>query len=305
MRQRDLIIFLVITILTVLVYLAYGQPGSHVLFSLRLPRLLLALLTGFVLAGVGYSFQIMLNNPLAEPYILGISSGAAFGSILAGVAGFYLLMPLLGFIGAMLTMSLVWALAHLGGYFNNTRLLLSGIIVGMFFSALISLIMYFNQQDIGNIINVLMGNLGHVFSHNEWYIFLVVFALSAFLMLVLFHYDRQLQIMASGDLAALSLGVEIRKLRFRIFLIASLLTGAIVAYAGIIGFIGLIVPHLTRMILRGNKRGGIVMAAWGGALLLVICDLLALHVAVVEIPVGIVTAWLGCPFFIYILAKTK
>ena len=144
----------------------------NIIYSVRLPRLMLAFLTGFVLAGVGHSFQVMLNNPLAEPYILGISSGAAFGSILAVILGMHVLMPVFGFIGAFLTMFLVWFLAHIGGFFNKTKLLLSGIIVGMFFSALISLLMYLNQQEIGNIINILMGNLGRIFSRDEWIFFL-------------------------------------------------------------------------------------------------------------------------------------
>ena len=266
---------------------------------------MLAFLCGFVLAGVGYSFQIMLNNPLAEPYILGISAGAAFGSILAVVAGLYLLMPLFGFVGAIVTMILVWYLSHLGGFFNKTKLLLSGIIVGMFFSALISLIMYFNQKDIGNIINVLMGNLGHIFSHSEWNYFLVIFGISLLLMIYLFSMSNKLMILTTGDLVASSLGIDVKKLRRRIFIISSLLTGITVAYAGIIGFIGLVIPHIVRMILGGNKRWGIIFSAFGGAILLILCDFIAMHIAVIEVPVGVITAFIGCPFFLYIMARSK
>jgi len=294
-------LFLLLFAGLIFLYSTYGISSVNILWSLRFPRLLLTLLSGFVLAGVGFSFQVMLDNPLAEPYILGISSGAAFGSILAAVSGFYLLMPLFGFAGAFLTMILVWGLAHLGGQFDKTKLLLSGIIIGMFFSALISLIIYFNQQDIGNILSVLMGNLGHIFSNREWYIFLLVLAISLGLMFYLFSLAKQLQILSTGDLIATSIGIDVKKLRRRIFLVSSLLTGITVAYAGIIGFIGLVVPHLIRMIF--GSRQDIIYSALGGAFLLLLCDFIAMHIASIELPVGIITAFIGCPFFIYVMAK--
>ncbi|MDP8204678.1 MAG: iron ABC transporter permease [Candidatus Tenebribacter mawsonii] len=307
MMKNKFIPFLPLFFFTILIYLYlnYKVESLHIIMQIRLPRLMLAFLVGFVLSGVGYSFQIMLNNPLAEPYILGISSGAAFGSILASVLGFYLFMPLFGFIGALLTLTIVWFLAHLGGFFNGTKLLLSGIIVGMFFSALISLIMYFNQQDIGNIINVLMGNLGHIFSRQEWYYFLAIFGISILLMFYLFLLSRKLMILTTGDIIAGSLGINVKKLRRKIFIISSLLTGITVAYAGIIGFIGLIVPHIVRMISGGNKRAGIIYSSLYGAMLLILCDLIAMHITTIEIPVGIITAFLGCPFFLLIMAKSR
>ena len=304
-RKFLILLILIFVIILIYFYLNFGTSSKHIILSVRLPRILLAFLTGFILAGVGFSFQIMLNNPLAEPYILGISSGAALGSILAGVMGLYLFMPVFGFAGAILTMILVWFLSHLGGFFNNTKLLLSGIIVGMFFSAFISLVMYFNQQDIGNIINVLMGNLGHIFSNTEWKIFLGVFSISILLMVYLFSLSNQLTILTTGDLVATSLGIDIKKLRRKIFVISSLLTGITVAYAGIIGFIGLVVPHLIRMILKGNKRFSMIFSAFGGAVLLIFCDFLAMHIAVIELPVGVITAFIGCPFFVFIMTKSK
>ncbi|MDP8267340.1 MAG: iron ABC transporter permease [Candidatus Tenebribacter davisii] len=304
-RKWIFILFGIFSILLVVFYLFINKPTTHILIAVRLPRIMLAFLVGFILSGVGYSFQIMLNNPLAEPYILGISSGAAFGSILAGILGLYLFMPLFGFAGALISLTIVWFLAHLGGFFNRTKLLLSGIIVGMFFSAFISLIMYFNQQDIGNIINVLMGNLGHIFSRREWFYFVIVFIISILLMLYLFLLSRKLMILTTGDIIAGSLGIDVKKLRRKIFIISSLLTGITVAYAGIIGFIGLIVPHIVRMISGGNKRTGIIYSAIFGAVLLIMCDLIAMNITIIEIPVGIITAFLGCPFFLFIMAKSK
>jgi iron complex transport system permease protein len=308
MKTKSILVltsFLIFSGILIYVYLFFGTNSGHIISQVRLPRLMLTFLTGFILAGVGYTFQIMLNNPLAEPYILGISSGAAFGSILAGITGMFLLMPVFGFAGALLTMMLVWYLSHIGGFFNNTKLLLSGIIIGMFFSALISLMMYFNQQDIGNIINVLMGNLGRIFSNNEWKVFIAVFVISILLMVWLFTLSNRLSILTTGDLIAGSLGIDVKKMRRTIFIISSVLTGITVAYAGIIGFIGLIVPHLVRMIFGGNTKYGLVISAFGGAALLILCDFIAMNIASIEIPVGIITAFLGCPFFILVMAKRK
>ena len=303
--NRFLILFFLLFVFLLVIYLNLGNPSTNIIFSVRLPRLMLAFLTGFVLAGVGHSFQVMLNNPLAEPYILGISSGAAFGSILAVILGMHVLMPIFGFIGAFLTMFFVWFLAHIGGFFNKTKLLLSGIIVGMFFSALISLLMYLNQQEIGNIINVLMGNLGRIFSRDEWIFFLIVFVISMLLMVYLFLLSGKLTILTTGDLVATSLGIDVKKLRRKIFIISSLLTGITVAYAGIIGFIGLVVPHIIRMITGGNKRFVMIFSAFAGAFLLILCDLAAKHIASIEVPVGVITAFIGCPFFLFIMAKSK
>lgn len=299
------IVLIFLSVIIVYFYLTFQVGSSHILLQIRLPRLMLAFLVGFILSGVGYSFQIMLNNPLAEPYILGISSGAAFGSISASVLGLYLFMPIFGFAGALITLTIVWYFAHLGGFFNSTKLLLSGIIVGMFFSALISLLMYFNQQDIGHIINVLMGNLGHIFSHSEWKYFLVVYFIAMILMIYLFLLSRKLIILTTGDIIAGSLGIDVKKLRRKIFIICSLLTGITVAFAGIIGFIGLIVPHIVRMISGSNKQSGIIYSAIFGALLLIMCDLVATHITVIEIPVGIITAFLGTPLFLYIMVKSN
>jgi iron complex transport system permease protein len=271
--------------------------------QIRFPRFLLTILTGFVLGGVGFTFQILLNNPLAEPYILGISSGAALGSIVAMLFGWLVLAPVLGFLGAFLTMFLVWRLANLGNYFTSTKLLLSGIIVSMFFSAFISLLMYLNQRDIGNIINILMGNLGRIFSHSEYKIFIGIFLGCLTLMIYLFGKSSQLQIITTGDEVATSLGINVQTLRRKIFIVSSILTGIVVSYAGIIGFVGLIVPHLTRLL--GVKKHSLIVSSFFGSGFLLICDLLAMHIAVIEVPVGVITAFIGCPFFILLMMKNK
>lgn len=304
-KQQKTFAALIIIAATVYIYMTYDLSSDYVLQQIRFPRFMLTLLTGMVLGSIGYCFQLLLNNPLAEPYILGVSSGAALFSILAGSLGFYLLMPVAGFAGALITMLIVYWLARQGGGFNLTRLLLAGIIIGMFISAIISLVMYLNQDDIGNIINVLMGNLGHIFSQQEWNIFLIVFTIVIILLIYLFLQGRKLLIISTGDLTAVSLGIDVNSFRKRIFVICSLLTGVTVAFSGIIGFVGLIIPHLVRLIWKGNKPESMFYAGIFGAVFLLWCDFLAMHITIIELPVGIVTAFIGCPLFIYLLWQKK
>ncbi len=298
-------LLLLVLALVVYVYLVFGAASGYVVEHLRFPRLLLTILTGMVLGSAGFAFQLLLNNPLAEPYILGVSSGAALASILAGAAGLFFLIPLFGFLGALAAMFTVYWLARSGGIFNTTRLLLAGIIVGMFLSSIISLVMYLNQNDIGNIINVLMGNLGHIFSNTEWRIFVGISVILVLLLSWLFLQGRRLLVLSTGDMVASSLGINVRRYRVQIFVVCSLLTGLTVAFSGIIGFVGLIVPHLVRMIWKGNKSGSIFYAGIFGAVFLLICDFIAMHLAVIELPVGIITSFIGCPVFIYLLWRKK
>ncbi len=290
-------------IFIVAVYIKWGNPDSNIIMNIRFPRLILTLFVGFVLAGIGNIYQMILNNPLAEPYILGISSGAALGSIIATVSGLYWLSPVAGFVFAILTMFLVWKIATAFGDFNSIRLILSGIIIGMFFSAFISLLIYFNKKDIGSVFQILMGNTGRIFGINEWrYFVLIVFA-SMGLMIYLFLLSRKLNILTTGDLLATSMGIDVKKLKRKIFIITSILIGIVVSYAGIVGFVGLIIPHLTRMLFPRKSSLHTFLSAVIGAAFLLICDFIAAHIAIIEIPVGIITAFLGTPFFIYLMIK--
>jgi len=300
-----LILLFILLLAAIYIYLVFDAASGYVIQHLRVPRLLLTMLVGMTLGSVGFAFQLLLNNPLAEPYILGVSSGAALASILAGAAGLFLLMPLFGFLGALLAMLAVYWLASGSGMFNTTRLLLAGIIVSMFLSSIISLVMYLNQNDIGNIINILMGNLGHIFSNTEWQIFIGIAVLCLILLGWLVLQGRRLLVLSTGELVAGSLGLNVRKLRVQVFVVSSLLTGLTVAFSGIIGFVGLIVPHLVRLIWKGNKPGSILYAGVFGSVFLLVCDFIAMHLVVIELPVGIVTSFIGCPLFIYLLWRKK
>lgn len=300
-----LIVLLVLGIVGAYIYLTFGTTDSNIILNIRLPRLILTLFTGITLAGIGSVYQMMLNNPLAEPYILGVSSGAALGAVMAGLAGLFIMMPLFGFAGAMLTMLIVWVLAQKQGHFDKTRLLLSGIIIGMFFGACISLIMYLFQKDTMLILGTLMGNLGHIFTVIEYRFFLVLTGISAIVLYIVYRDSLILDIMSSGDLYAGSVGINVHRIRQRLFVLCSLLTGIAVAYAGIIGFVGLIIPHIVRLIVGTSQKKVYPLSLLLGGIFLMYCDFLAMHITTLELPVGVITAFIGCPFFVWLMLRKK
>ncbi|MDD4099531.1 MAG: iron ABC transporter permease [Candidatus Cloacimonetes bacterium] len=284
-------------------YLGWGNPGAYIVAQVRLPRLILTVLTGMSLAAIGSVYQLMLGNPLAEPYVLGISSGSAFGSILFAVLGMIILMPLGGFIGAILTMLLVWRLAQTRSGFDPRRLIIAGVIVSMFFSSGISLMMYLNRQDTVLILGTLMGNLGRIFNRSEYTVFLALAGLIVLLLGWLYMKSRALDILSSSDLYAASVGIEVERLRSQIFFVSSLVVGIVVSYAGIIGFVGLITPHIMRLLGFTNQKQIFPASLLFGATFLLGADFLAKSLSGIELPVGVITAAVGCPFFIYLLLR--
>lgn len=287
----------------VALYLFIGEPSTNIIIQIRLPRLLLTLITGMVLAGVGSVYQMMLSNPLAEPYVLGISSGSAFGSILAGIMGYVALMPLGGFAGAMATMFLVWTLARKNGSFDRTRLLIAGVISGMFFAAGISLFMYLFREDSMIILGTLMGNLGRVFTQGEWHLFLALGAICLAGLYWLYRKSTTLDVVSSGDVFAGSVGIDVHRMRRQIFVLSSLMIGIVVSHAGIIGFVGLIIPHTVRFIQPGSHRRAYPLSVWLGGIFLIVCDLIAQNLTPVELPVGVITSCIGCPFFVWLMLR--
>jgi iron complex transport system permease protein len=290
-------------IAAVVLYLFSGGADSNIVLELRLPRLVLTLFTGMTLAAIGSVYQLMMVNPLAEPYILGISSGSAFGSILFGVLGFSLLMPLGGFAGAAATLLVVWKLAQKKGSFDRSRLLIAGVIAGMFFAAGISLIMYLFQEDTMIILGTLMGNLGHVFTRGEWTWFLILAGLSLLVLLRLYQRSAALDIMSGGDIYAGSVGIDVPRVRREVFLLTSLLVGISVSYAGIIGFVGLIIPHAVRFFVPTGQKKVFLYSLAGGGIFLTVCDFIAKNIAAIELPVGVITAAVGCPFFMWLMLR--
>jgi iron complex transport system permease protein len=276
-----------------------------ILTKVRIPRFVLTMFTGLVLGSVGTILQGLLGNPLAEPYILGASSGAALGSTIAVLVGTVIFAPIFGFAGALLSVLIVLSITKYGKLADKSGLLLSGIVTGMFFSALISLLMYLNKEDIGAIFNVLMGNLGRIFTYSEWHYFLVSVVISTIILIGLFIFGYRLDVMASGDDLAESMGINVKQTRKWIFIATSFLTAVSVSYAGMIGFVGLIVPHISRKIIGVNQRQNMIFSGICGCVLLLICDFLGSRLMTIEIPVGVITSFLGAPFFLFTMSRSS
>ncbi|HKM39556.1 MAG TPA: iron chelate uptake ABC transporter family permease subunit [bacterium] len=279
-----------------------------IIVELRLPRVLLAAMVGAALALAGAVFQALFLNPMADPYILGVSSGAALGATLAFLFPLQYLpvgiswVPLAAFVGAVLTVMLVIQLARSGGYMSLHNMLLSGIAVGAFFTALVSLLMYFSRQHLHQIVFWLMGGL----SQANW---LYVRLALPYLMLgatVVLIQARAINALLLGEEVAASLGIEVARTKRWLLLGASMLTAMAVAVSGPIGFVGLIVPHVLRMLVGADHRLLLPTSALSGAILVVVADTLARTViAPTELPVGLIMALGGAPFFISILRRRR
>jgi iron complex transport system permease protein len=278
--------------------------ASVVTLGLRLPRIMVAALAGGGLAVAGVAFQALTRNPLAEPSILGVSAGAAFGVVLAQIFGFgFTFIAALGlaafaFAGALVAAAAVYLIAAGAGMAIPT-LLLAGVIVGIFFSSAITvLISLVDFNRLGGVIHWLLGNLAPIPPAA-----LAIFAtLAAAGFWLIVGQARELNVLALGEEAASQLGVNAERLKLRIFGGAALLTAAAVAFAGPIGFVGLIVPHLLRGVLGQDNRLLIPAALLGGATFLLLADTVARNIiAPAELSVGVITAFCGAPFFVYLL----
>jgi ABC-type Fe3+-siderophore transport system permease subunit len=276
-----------------------------VILAIRLPRIAAALLAGAALAVAGAGFQALTRNPLAEPSILGVSAGAAFGVVLGQVSGLgqgiveALGLTALGFAGALVAGVAVYLIASTAGGLPVHTLLLAGVIVGIFFSAAITvLISIVDTNRLGGVIHWLLGSVAPIPP-----VSLGVFAMAtaAGLWLVL-GQARSLNLLSLGDEGALELGVDAQRVKRRVFAGAALLTGAVVAFVGPIGFVGLIVPQALRMVLGPDARVLVPAALLAGGAFLLAADTLARTVvAPAELSVGVLTAFCGAPFFIWLL----
>ena len=272
------------------------------ILDLRLPRVLSAFAVGGLLAVAGALMQVLLRNPLADPYVLGLSGGAAVGALLAMLAGMAgLIVSGSAFAGAMLATLLVFGLAHGSGSWTPSRLLLTGVVVAAGWGALITLILAMTPAArLPGMLYWLMGDLSH--SGQPWPGLLV---LSVVILLVL-PLGRSLNVLARGSMQAAALGVSVRPLEWLVYLLASLLTATAVTMAGAVGFVGLVVPHMLRLVLGNDQRLILPACALAGGILLVLADTLGrVVIAPEQLPVGVITALLGVPTFLYLLYRSR
>jgi iron complex transport system permease protein len=281
---------------------------ATILFELRLPRTVLMALTGAALAGSGAGYQGLFRNPLADPYLIGVASGAGLGAVIAmSIRWPYsdlslLAVPLAAFAGALLTVSVVYMLARVGRTVPTTNLILAGVAVSSFATALTSFLMLNSTGELRRAIVWLLG--GSTLS--GWQ---PVLALLPYVMVglgALLTMGHTLNVLQFGDEQAQQLGLPVERARRLIILAATLTTAAAVAFSGIIGFAGLVVPHLVRLLWGGDYRRLLPLSMVGGAAFLLLADVLArVIMAPQELPVGIITAMAGAPFFLWILHRSK
>ncbi len=293
------------------VFLSFSKKGSvahSIIFQLRLPRILLGFAVGGGLSLAGVILQGLFRNPLVEPYTLGISGGAALGVSLGmlfrlpGTLGLVAL-PLMGFLGAVLVIVLVYVLSTRNGVMRIQGLLLTGVMVSFISSSLIMLIMAVSRlEDLHSIVFWIMGFLGET----DWWMVALMGATACVALLLSYLFALDLNALALGEEEARHLGVEVERSKRLLFLLASLVTGLCVSSAGIIGFVGLVVPHFVRMLVGQDHRILLISSFFCGAAFLVMCDTAArVVVAPVELPVGVVTGIVGGVLFIYALTKRQ
>ncbi|WP_424214003.1 FecCD family ABC transporter permease [Streptomyces sp. BI20] len=280
---------------------------ESVLWNVRLPRVVLALLVGASLGCAGALMQGVFGNPLAEPGVIGISAGAAVGAVAAIALGLTFLgtwtITACAFVAGLITVGVVYALSRSGGRTEVVTLILTGIAVNAFAGALIGLFVFF--ADSGQVNQITFWQLGSL-AQATWPKVLAVLPCALLGLCVAPLYARRLDLLALGERPARHLGVDVERLRLALILVVALLTAAAVAVAGIITFVGLLVPHLLRMAHGPGHRFLIPGSALGGALVLVAGDLAARTVAEpAELPLGVLTALLGSPFFFWLLRRTR
>ncbi|MDI6739459.1 MAG: iron ABC transporter permease [Candidatus Edwardsbacteria bacterium] len=286
-------------------------PTDPQILALRGVRVLLALMAGFGLAASGASLQAVLGNPLAEPYLLGVSGGAACGAALAIVLGLgkgmlgAFAVPLFSFVFGLVTIVFVYRLSRIHGRLPAETLILSGVVVNAFFSGAIMLLMSLAGRQLQEMVLLMMGNLGTMFTTATLPAFALSFGLTVAGAIWLWRQGADLNLLALGEPQAKSLGVEVESLKRRVFIVTALISAGVIALAGVIGFVGLIVPHLARMISGPDNRRLIPAAAALGASLLVLADAMARSLFAWELPVGVITTMLGVPFFVFLLWQRK
>ena len=285
-----------------------AEVYPRIVWQIRMPRILLAGLVGCGLSVVGAAFQGLFRNPLADPHILGISSGAALGATIAMLSGIgfqFLGFGVIGtfaFIGALLTTFVVYQVSCIGNKLPVVNILLTGTAVSTMLSSVISLLMTFHHDKIEKVYLWTMGS----FTAASWdkVVFLAIFTVICCGVIILF--SSELDVITTGNDTAESLGIHTARIKKIIIVAASLQVAACVSISGMIGFVGLVIPHCIRMISGPKHKLLLPLSCFGGAIFMIICDTIARNAAAPsEIPVGVITAMLGTPYFIYLLHRNK
>ena len=279
-----------------------------IILEIRLPRVILAGLVGAALAMAGATYQGLFRNPLADPYLIGVAQGAALGAVIGFLLPFdwqgmgFGIIPVLAFTGAILSVAVVYILARVGKTVPVTTLILAGVALGALWGSIVSYLIINSGEKIHGIVFWLMGS----FSLSEWSEVMVVLPYVVVGVAVILLYSRSLNVMQLDEEQAQQLGINVEKVKLILLVAATLITAAAVCFVGTIGFVGIIIPHAVRLLWGPDHRFLLPLSILTGAIFLVIADLVARTVlAPTEIPVGIITAICGVPFFLYLLRRKK
>lgn len=282
--------------------------ANNILWNIRLPRTVLVALTGMALGGSGAAYQGLFRNPLADPFLIGISSGAGLGAVLAMSIDWeysfwgLVAIPLSAFIAALLTVAIVYLLARVGQTTPITNLILAGVAVSAFATSLMSFLMLRSDGELRRAMSWLMGGSTQL----GWEFILIILPYLLIGLGVLIFYSHKINLLQFGDEQAQQLGLNVSQTKTIILIMASMATAAAVAFAGIIGFVGLIVPHIMRLWFGSDYRRLVPLSIIGGATALLFSDVIArILLAPQEIPVGIITSLAGAPFFLWVLRRSK
>jgi len=283
----------------------WANSVETIIFNIRLPRVLLAGMVGAALAVAGATYQGLFRNPLADPYLIGVAQGAALGAVI----GFLLpvswqaaSIPLLAFVGALVAVAIVYSIAKVGKTLPMMTLILAGVALGAFLAAITSYLMIASGDKLHGIISWLLGT----FSLTSWWQVTMVIPYIFIGIVIIWIHARPLNVMQLDEEQAQQLGINVEQVKLILLGAATLITAAAVCFCGIIGFVGIIVPHAVRLVWGPDHRFLLPLSTLAGASFLILADTVARTVlAPTEIPVGIITALLGAPFFLYLLRQKK
>ena len=301
--QFILLFLLLFALIAVAVFIGTAESNEFVIVHLRIPRIIMSVFAGASLTLCGAIFQSIFRNPICDPYILGISSGASIGAALAFILGldFYLFgVTSFALATAFLTLLLMFGIMRFSKLKSSYTMLLAGISLNFLMASILTILMVLNHQEMQKIIFWTMGSFATV-SYHETLFFIPIFLVCTFFTYVL---SKDLNIMQLGDTQAQSLGVNTQRVTYIMLLISSILIAATVSICGVIGFVGLIIPHLARMFWGNNTKSLFVFSMLLGAIFMLVADTLArVIVPNAELPVGSLTALIGAPYFIYMLVR--
>lgn len=283
---------------------------ENIIWSIRFPRVLMAFMVGAGLSLCGILMQALTKNSLADPYVLGISSGASAGAVAVIMYGWFNFagqfhIALGAAIGAFISIMIAMKVSTVNNKITSTQLVLAGIAVSTLFTALTNFMIYYKQTGDDKVKTAMYWMMGSL-SGASWSLVLYLFVVSVICIVILCFFTDSLDVLMLGDDAATTLGVNLRFIKIAIILLCTVLTGAIVSVSGVIGFVGLIIPHITRAIV-GPKHGRLIPASiLVGGLFAILCDLLSRVVVIPEeLPIGVLTALFGAPFFLFLIRKSR